>query len=416
MKVCILGAGVVGTTAAYYLSRAGHNVTVIDRQNGPGLETSFANGGQISASQSAPWATPTVPFLILKWLGKEDAPLLYHLKADPVLWRWSISFLSNCTSARLRQNTLNNLKLALYSRELLRKIRLETEINYDVNTRGILQIYRNTKTMDGAVSHAARLNQLGCHNRVLSQNSCFILEPALKESDKEILGGVHTPDDESGDAYAFTCEIARIASNSGVSFRYDETIQHLKSQNGQIHCVKTDKGECYADIFVVSLGSYSPLLLKPLNIKLPVYPTKGYSVTIPTSGRNNAPGISITDEDNKIVYSRLGNRLRVAGTAEFAGYDTKLNENRARAILNKAQAQFPNGGDFNNATFWTGLRPLTPDGMPVIGKTSIKNLYLNTGHGTLGWTMCAGSGKVISDLISGTSPEIDASSFGIERF
>ena len=416
MKVCILGAGIVGTTAAYYLSQVGHDVTVIDRQNGPGLETSFANGGQISASQSAPWATPTVPFLILKWLGKEDAPLLYHLKADPVLWRWSISFLSNCTSARLRQNTLNNLKLALYSRELLRKIRLETEINYDVNTRGILQIYRNTKTMDGAVSHAARLNQLGCHNRVLSQNSCFILESALKESDEEILGGVHTPDDESGDAYGFTCEIARIASNSGVSFRYDETIQHLKSQNGQIHCVKTDKGECYADIFVVSLGSYSPLLLKPLNIKLPVYPTKGYSVTIPTSGRNNAPGISITDEDNKIVYSRLGNRLRVAGTAEFAGYDTKLNENRARAILNKAQAQFPNGGDFNNATFWTGLRPLTPDGMPVIGKTSIKNLYLNTGHGTLGWTMCSGSGKVISDLISGTSPEIDASSFGIERF
>ena len=270
--------------------------------------------------------------------------------------------------------------------------------------------------MDSAVSHAARLNQLGCHNRVLSQNSCFVLEPALKESDKEILGGVHIPDDESGDAYGFTCEIARIASNSGVSFRYDETIQHLKSQNGQIHCVKTDKGECYADIFVVSLGSYSPLLLKPLNIRLPVYPTKGYSVTIPTSGRNNAPGISITDEDNKIVYSRLGNRLRVAGTAEFSGYDTKLNENRARAILNKAQAQFPNGGDFNNATFWTGLRPLTPDGMPVIGKTSIKNLYLNTGHGTLGWTMCAGSGKVISDLISGTSPEIDTSSFGIERF
>ena len=180
--------------------------------------------------------------------------------------------------------------------------------------------------------------------------------------------------------------------------------------------MKTDRGECYADIFVVSLGSYSPLLLKPLNIKLPVYPTKGYSVTIPTSGHNNAPGISITDEDNKIVYSRLGNRLRVAGTAEFAGYDTKLNENRARVILNKAQAQFPNGGDFNNATFWTGLRPLTPDGMPVIGKTSIKNLYLNTGHGTLGWTMCTGSGKVISDLISGTSPEIDASSFGIKRF
>ena len=416
MKICVLGAGVVGTITAYYLSLAGHEVSVIDRQMGAGLETSFANGGQISASHSAPWATPEVPFQLLKWFGKEDAPLLYRLNLDPALWRWSVRFLLNCTATRLKSNTINNLQLALYSRSLFQELRRKTEIVYDVKTRGILQIYRNIKTMDNAIAHAEWLNQLGCHNNILSQKTCFSLEPALKESDTLILGGIHTPDDESGDAYSFTFNVANKASNNGVKFQYGETIQHLKLWNGGIESVITNKGEHYADTFVVSLGSFSPVILKSLGIYLPIYPTKGYSVTIPTNRRNNAPELSITDSDNKIVYSRLGNRLRVAGTAEFAGYNTKLNKNRARAILINAKAQFPNGGDFDNATFWTGLRPLTPDGMPVIGKTSIDNLYLNTGHGTLGWTMCTGSGKLISDLISGRSPEIDASKFGIERF
>ena len=416
MKICVLGAGVVGTTTAYYLSLAGHEVSVIDRQNGAGLETSFANGGQISVSHSAPWATPDVPFQLIKWFGKEDAPLLYHLNFDPTLWRWSLSFLRNCTAQRLKKNTLHNLKLALYSRDLFHEIRNETDINYDVKKRGILQIYRNIKTMDKSVTHAEWLNKLGCYNKILSQKSCFELEPALQESDTDILGGIHTPDDESGDAFRFTCNLAHKASVNGVKFFYGETIQYLKDLDRRIKYVKTEKGEHYADAFVISLGSFSSLVLKSLGIYLPIYPTKGYSLTIPISGRNNAPDVSVTDSDNKIVYSRLGNRLRVAGTAEFCGYNTELNVNRAKAILTKVKAQFPNGGDFNNATFWTGLRPLTPDGMPVIGKTSFKNLYLNTGHGTLGWTMCTGSGKLISDLISSKTPDIDGSRFGIERF
>ena len=416
VKVCVLGAGVVGATAAYFLSREGHDVAVIDRQDGAGLETSFANGGQISASQAAPWAAPNAPFLMLRWLGKVDAPLLYHLRADPILWRWSINFLFNCTSVKWQNNTAKNLKLALYSRQLMRKIRSQTRIDYDTKSVGILKIFRTPKELDNGVAHASMLRQLNCNNQVLSQKSCFALEPALEENGEEILGGIHSPDDESGDAYTFTRKIALNSLNKGAKFYYGEDIKCLKSEGDIITSVETHKGRHQADIFVVSLGSYSPLLLKPLNIRLPIYPTKGYSVTIPTSNGHNAPNVSITDEDNKIVYSRLGNRLRVAGTAEFSGYDMKLNKDRARTILNKAKTQFPNGGDFKNSSLWTGLRPLTPDGMPVIGKTTFRNLYLNTGHGTLGWTMCAGSGKLLADLVNGISPEIDAKAFRPDRF
>ena len=416
MKVCVLGAGVIGTTTAYYLNKAGHEVTVIDRQSGAGLETSFANGGQISASHSAPWTGPQIPLLMLKWLGKEDAPLLYHLRADPALWRWSIGFLMNCRASRSHENTLKNLKLALYSRNLMPSIRQETGIDYDLKTLGILDIHRDAKGYDAAVAHASALNEFGCNNKILGQKAVFALEPALAENGSAILGGVHTPDDESGDAHAFTRKLALTCASQGVTFRYNESITRLDQEAGNITSVVTDKGTIEADAYVVSLASYSPLLLKPLGVRLPIYPTKGYSVTIPVGGRNNAPNISITDGDYRLVYTRLGDRLRVAGTAEFAGYDTEIDEKRGRATLDNARRQFPNAGDFENATLWTGLRPLTPDGMPVIGTTSVKNLYLNTGHGTLGWTFCAGSAKATADLISGVQTDIDLSDFSLHRF
>ena len=416
MKVCVLGAGVVGTTTAYFLQKNGHEVTVIDRQSGAGLETSFANGGQISASHAAPWAGPQVPILMLKWLGKEDAPLLYHLRADPALWRWSIQFFMNCRTSKSRENTIKSLKLALYSRQILPEIRQDTGIEYDLKTLGILDIHRNPKTYDEAVANATMLKELGCSNKMLGQEAVFALEPALEETGADILGGVHTPDDESGDAHAFTRDLALSCVSRGATFRYNETVSHLEHEAGRITSVVTDKGICEADAYVASIASYTPQLLRPLGLKLPIYPTKGYSVTIPIGGRNDAPHISITDEDHRIVYTRLGDRLRVAGTAEFDGYNTNLNEKRGNAILEIARAQFPNAGNFDNSALWTGLRPLTPDGLPTIGQTTMDNLFLNTGHGTLGWTLCAGSGKATADLISGNTPEIDLSGFSPDRF
>ena len=416
LKICVLGAGVIGTTTAYFLQKGGHEVTVIDRQSGAGLETSFANGGQISVSHAAPWAGPQVPILMLKWLGKEDAPLLYHLRADPALWRWSIQFLMNCRTAKSRENTVKSLKLALYSRQLLLAIREDTGIEYDLKTLGILDIHRNAKTYGKAVTNAAMLNELGCTNKMLGQKSVFELEPALKETGSDILGGVHTPDDESGDAHAFTRKLAIICANRGVTFRYNETVSLLEKEAGRISSVVTDKRRYKADAYVVSIASYTPKLLRPLGLKLPIYPAKGYSVTIPVGGRNNAPQISVSDEDHRIVYTRLGERLRVAGTAEFDGFNTRLNKKRGNAILEMARSQFPNAGDFDNSTLWTGLRPLTPDGLPAIGRTPMDNLYLNTGHGTLGWTLCAGSGKAAADLVTGNIPDIDLSGFAPDRF
>ncbi len=416
MKVCVLGAGVVGTTTAYFLQKQGHEVTVIDRQSGAGLETSFANGGQISASHAAPWAGPQVPLLMLKWLGKEDAPLLYHLRADPVLWRWSIQFFMNCRTSKSHENTVKSLKLALYSRQILPEIRQDTGIEYDLKTLGILDIHRNAKTYNEAVANAAALNELGCMNKMLGQEAVFSLEPALKEAGADILGGVHTPDDESGDAHAFTRNLALSCADRGATFRYNETVSRLEHEAGRITSVITDKDQYEADAYVASIASYTPQLLGPLGLKLPIYPTKGYSVTIPIGGRNNAPHISISDEEYRIVFTRLGDRLRVAGTAEFDGYNTDLNEKRGNAILEMARTQFPNAGDFANAALWTGLRPLTPDGLPTIGRSTMDNLYLNTGHGTLGWTLCAGSGKAAADLVSGNTPDIDLSGFAPDRF
>lgn len=416
MKVCVLGAGVVGVASAYYLNRAGHEVTVIDRQGSAGLETSFANGGQVSACHAAPWAGPAVPWLMLKWLGRNDAPLLYRLRADRDQWRWSWQFLMNCRAAKAKSNTVTTMKLALYSRELMPGIRADTGIDYDLQTRGILDIYRNRKELDAAIAQAAIYRDLGCDNKILGAKACIALEPALEEKGDELVGGIHTPNDESGDAHTFTRKLALVAAHRGTEFRFGETITALEAEGDHITGVITDKGRLEADAYVVSMGSYGPLLLKKLGIRLPVYPTKGYSVTIPTGGHNGAPTISITDEDHKLVYSRLGDRLRVAGTAEITGYDTTLNEARARSILEKAKSQFSGAGDFDKATFWTGLRPLTPDGMPVIDRAKYANLFLNTGHGTLGWTLCAGSGKALADMVSGTEPDIELSGFTLDRF
>ena len=416
MRVLVLGAGVVGVTAAYYLQKDGHEVTVIDRQDGAGLETSFANGGQISPSQAYPWAAPEVPFLMLKWLGRNDAPLLYRMRLDPKLWIWSLRFLANCTPGNFMTNTVKNLRLSLQSRSLLPAIRQETGIEYDCLEKGILQIYRDQKELDKAAKFNDELAKLGCEHEVLDKAGVHALEPAYDSSPDKIIGGIYTSIDESGDAHKFSQGLAKYCADQGVTFRYGETVQAINKDGSKIPSVTTDKDTYTADTYVMSMGSYSPLFLRPLGISAPIQPVKGYSITVPTAGHNGAPTISLTDNDHKLGFSRVGERMRVAGTAEFNGYDTEMNEGRVTSLRDVAQKLFPNAGDYAETEFWTGLRPMTPDGVPIIGSTPYENLYMNTGHGTLGWTMCASSGQLTADLVAGRTPSVDISDVGLDRF
>ena len=416
MKVLVLGAGVVGVATAYYLARHGHEVTVVDRQPGPGLETSFANGGQVSASHAEPWANPSTPFKALKWMGRRDAPLLYRLRADPALWGWTLRFLVNCLPGRTRTNIERTLRVALYSRTCLSELREETGIAFDRRTDGILHFYRDVREYGHAVKQAAVMRDLGCERRPLDVQGCLDLEPALKSVRGDLVGGIYSPDDESGDAHLFTLGLAERCEAMGVAFRYESAIRALLAEGGAISGVETDAGTLTADRYVVALGSYSPLLLRPLGIRVPIYPAKGYSVTISITDPAVAPTVSLTDDENKLVISRFGERLRVAGTAELAGWDIGIDPVRVGAILDKTMALFPGCGDPASAERWAGLRPKTPDSVPVIGATPYPNLFLNTGHGTLGWTMSAGSGRALADLMSGERPEMDLAGLGMDRF
>ena len=424
MRVVVLGAGVIGVTSAYYLARGGATVTVIDRQPGPALETSFANGGQISANHVTPWATPGTPWKALKWLGRSDAPLLLHLRFDAALAQWLLRFLANCTRPRMLANVERALRLALYSRRQLAALRAETGIEYDQSTRGILHIFRNPRDYAEALPQVDLMNRLGCERRLVDAKECVALEPALAPARDTLVGGIFSPGDECGDAHTFTDELARRCEALGVTFRWGATVAALLPADGRIAGVEiqgvagTDGTSevLEADAYVVALGSYSPLPLRPLGIALPVYPGKGYSVTIPIAGHGGAPGVGLIDDEFKMVYSRLGERLRVAGTAEFIGYDVSVTERRARFLLAKAIELFPDCGDAARAEFWAGLRPSTPDGVPVIGGTPFANLWLNTGQGTLGWTMACGSGRLLADLVLGRPADIPADDFGIARF
>ncbi len=416
MKVAVLGAGVIGVTTAYFLAKGGASVTVVDRQPGPALETSLANGGQISVNHATPWATPSTPLKALKWLGRSDAPLLIHPRWDPALAAWLIRFLANCTRRRLRTNIERALRVALYSRGQLAELRAQTGIEYDQLTRGILHIFRNRRDYAEALPGSLLMTELGCERRAVSVDECVALEPALTWTRGRLVGGIFSPGDESGNAHTFTLRLAELAGELGAKFRWNELVQRLRSNDRRITGAETDKGVIEADVYVVALGSYSPLLLRPLGVSLPVYPGKGYSVTIPIGGHLGAPTLSLIDDEFKMVYSRLANRLRVAGTAEFAGWDASVTEKRAKFLLAKAVELLPDCGDVEGAEFWAGLRPSTPDGVPVIGRTAFGNLLLNTGHGTLGWTMACGSGRVVADLVLGRTPEISLDGLGIDRF
>jgi len=412
MKVIILGAGVVGVTSAWYLREAGHEVTVVERQPGPGLETSFANGGQISVSHAEPWSNPAALLQILKWLGRQDAPLLFRPRADLAQWLWGARFLFECLPRRARANARQILSLALYSAGELRSLRQKTAIAYDELTRGILSFYADQREFERAAVLADSMRAWGCARDIKSVAECVAIEPALREAGPRLAGGIFAPGDESGDAHVFTQKLAALCAERGVDFRFLHSVRRLHAAGGRIAGVEVGEPQrgaqvLSADCYVVALGSYSAPLLRGAGIPIPVYPVKGYSVTLLVGPQHDAPSVSLTDEAHRLVVSRLGQRLRIAGTAELAGYDNEINRLRCEAIMQRAFELFPRAGDRDRAEFWAGLRPATPGNVPLIGRTRYSNLFLNTGHGTLGWTLACGSGRAITDLVSGSRPEVD---------
>ena len=418
MRVVVLGAGVIGTTSAWFLRERGHDVTVIERQGAAAMETSFANGGQISVSHVEPWAAPKAPLQILKWLSRPDAPLLFRPTLDPRQWRWGVAFLLECLPSRTRRNMLQILAISKYSGDVLRELRAAAGVRYDDLQRGILQVYTDEAGFASAVKAAELVRRYGVAREVKTAEECVALEPALRDRRDWIAGGTYTATDETGDARKFTQELASRAAQRGVTFRYGVNVASLVREGGAIAGVRLVDGQgreevLTADAYAVCLGSYTPLLLAPVGVQALVYPAKGYSATIPILKSDAAPRGSITDDAKKIVFTRLGDRLRVAGTAELSGYNLDLNRVRCDALTRRASEWFGDAIDASRADYWAGLRPATPSGVPLIGRTRYPNLYLNTGHGTLGWTMGAGSGKALAAIVSGQKPEVDFDFIGL---
>lgn len=417
MHILVLGAGVVGITTAWFLQKQGHQVTVVDRQNQAGLETSYANGGQISVSHAQPWANPSAPLKVLKWLAQPDAPLLFRPKLDPAQWRWALSFLGQCTSARAAHNIRQMVNLGTYSRSQLQALRKDANVQYDHLEKGILHFYTNPAEFEGAKEPTRIMQSLGCDRRIIDADQAVELEPALKPIRNRIAGATYTSKDESGDARMFTQNLAKRCAEVGAEFRYGTEILGFEQAGERVLGVQAlcdGRHETLrADAYVLSLGCFSAALARQLGIFLNIYPAKGYSITVPVKNEKAAFKVSLTDDEYKLVYSRLGDRIRVAGTAELSGYSRKLNYTRCRAIVRRTAEVMPEAGHWDQAEFWTGLRPATPSNVPYIGKSHFANLYLNTGHGTLGWTHSCGSAAALADIVDGRTPKVDFTFSGL---
>ncbi|KVL06995.1 D-amino acid dehydrogenase [Burkholderia ubonensis] len=415
MRVAILGSGVVGVTNAYYLARAGHEVTVIDRAPGPALETSFANAGQISPGYASPWAAPGVPLKAIKWMFQKHAPLAIRLDGSAFQLQWMWQMLQNCSKARYAVNKGRMVRLAEYSRECLQSLRAETGIQYEGRTGGTLQVFRTQQQLDGAAKDIAVLRDENVPFELLTPADLFKAEPALAAVSHKLTGGLRLPNDETGDCHMFTTRLAAMAEDIGVEFRYDTPIDALSIRDNRIVGVHCGHEFVQADAYVVALGSHSTKLLGSL-FRIPVYPLKGYSITVPIENGDAAPVSTVLDETYKIAITRFDNRIRVGGMAEIVGYDSTLKPARRETLEMCVNDLFPHGGDTSKATFWTGLRPMTPDGTPIVGRTPLPNLFLNTGHGTLGWTMSCGAGQLLADLMSGREPAIQADDLSVHRY
>ena len=413
--VVVLGGGVVGVASAWFLARSGCRVTLIERQPAAGLETSFANGGLITPSMSDPWASPGIPLLMLKWIGREDSPFLVRLGAVPGLVSWGLKFLRQCNHGSWHRNTRNILRLCSYSHGCLHQLVRETGVDFESNPRGTLHLFRDRLSMDKTSRTSETLQALGVRSRTLDPAGCVELEPALRNQVDRIAGGIHYPDDEGGDAHLFTQRLAGVCASSGVEFRYGETVEAIETSGSEFRAVRTSTGRVDADVCVVALGTDSAARLRPLGISLPIYPVKGYSITFPVEGWNNAPLVPFADDGHKTGIVRIGDRIRVAGTAEFAGHDKTLNAKRIANLRNFFHSLFPDYPDRTAGEAWTGLRPMTPDGLPYLGPTPVDGLFLNTGHGHLGWTMSCGSASIVADLVCGRDPGIDLGGMTLEN-
>ena len=418
MKVVILGAGVVGTCSAWWLRQHGHEVVVLDRETGVAQETSFANGGQISVSYAEPWANPQAPLKLLKWLGKDDAPLLFRPQFDWRQWIWGLAFLRECLPGRLAPNIRAMVRLAQYSQETLTQMRQEMGLEYHQLQKGILNFYRDQQEFEGSQKAADVMRDYGLDRRVITADEVVALEPALAPHRATIVGGDYTETDESGDAHLFTVQVFEKAQAAGVQFDFSTRITRMVCEHGRaagVEVIRSDGSydRVDGDAFVVALGSFTPQLMRPLGIHCLIYPTKGYSASFPIINPEAAPVVSLTDSKHKVVYSRLGDTLRMAGTAELSGYSRTLSPVRCQAMTDQARELFPEALDFERVRYWSGLRPSTPSNVPLVGRSRIPNLYLNTGHGTLGWTMGPGSGRAIADVVSGATPQPDFPFIGI---
>lgn len=415
MRIVILGSGVVGVTSAYYLARAGHDVTVIDRQPGPALETSFANAGQISPGYASPWAAPGIPLKAMKWMVQKHAPL--SITPDGTLFqlRWMWQMLRNCTAPRYAVNKERMVRLAEYSRDCFKTLRADAGIEYEGRQRGTMQLFRTEQQMDDAAKDIEVLKDTGVPFELLSRDELANAEPALNTVKHKLAGGLRLPNDETGDCQLFTTRLAKMAEALGVKFRYGVSINALAFKGDEVAGVLCEGEYVQADAYVVALGAYSTRLLQPV-VDIPVYPLKGYSITVPIAEAEAAPVSTILDETYKIAITRFDNRIRVGGMAEIAGFSKTLNPQRRATLEMVVNDLFPGAGNTAQATFWTGLRPMTPDGTPIVGPTPMRNLFLNTGHGTLGWTMSCGSGQLLSDLISGKRPAIRADDLSVFRY
>ena len=416
MRVVVLGGGVVGVASAWYLCQAGHEVVVLDRQAGPALETSYANAGEVSPGYSSPWAAPGLPVKALQWLFMHHRPLVIWPKPDPAMIAWGLRLLLNCTAARYELNKSRMVPIAEYSRDSLRELRDRLGLAYDQRAQGTLQLFRKQSQLDGTGRDIEVLKRYGVGWELLDRDGCIAVEPALARVREKFVGGLRLPGDETGDCFKFTNALAAVCHGQGVEFRWDTPIGAIETDGRRITGIATGAGRVQGDAYVVALGSYSPSLLAPIAVKVPVYPVKGYSITVPITDPAGAPESTVMDETHKVAITRLGDRIRGGGTAELVGFDTTLRQGRRRTLEHVVGDLYPAGGDVARAEFWCGLRPMTPDGPPVIGPTAFPNLWLNTGHGTLGWTMACGSGRVLADLVSSGTPAIDPAGLSLARY
>lgn len=415
MRVVILGSGVIGTTSAYYLARAGHQVTVLDREAGPALETSFGNAGQISPGYASPWAAPGIPLKAVKWLFQAHAPLAIRPDGTLFQLRWLYHMLRNCTADRYAVNKERMVRLAEYSRDCFRVLRADAGIQYEGRQQGTLQLFRTQEQLDGAARDIAVLQEAGVPFELLSRNQLPGAEPALAAVTGKLTGGLRLPNDETGDCQLFTSRLATLAEQIGVKFCYNTPIDGLAVSGDEIGGVVCGKEIVKADAYVVALGSFSTPFLRDI-VDIPVYPLKGYSITVPITDESAAPVSTVLDETYKIAVTRFDQRIRVGGMAEVVGYNRKLNPARRATLEMVVNDLFPGGGNTTQASFWTGLRPMTPDGTPLVGATPLRNLFLNTGHGTLGWTMSCGSGQLLADVMSGRRPAIASDDLSVARY